>query len=48
MGQKYYAYGKQRDTGSVVTEHKFTGPKGLPLEASWCCAAGEAGFAPEG
>ena len=44
--QKYYAYGKQRDTGSVVTEHKFTGPKGLPLEVGWCAAAGEAFAAP--
>ncbi len=25
--QKYYAYGKQRDTGPVVTDHKFTGQK---------------------
>jgi len=25
--QKYYAYGRQRDTGPVVTDHKFTGQK---------------------
>jgi len=25
--QKYRAYGKQRDTGAVVTDHKFTGQK---------------------
>jgi hypothetical protein len=25
--QKYFAYGRQRDTGPVVTDHKFTGQK---------------------
>ena len=25
--QQYYAYGRQRDTGPVVTDHKFTGQK---------------------
>ena len=25
--QKYFAYGKQRDTGPVVTDHRFTGQK---------------------
>ncbi len=25
--QKYYAYGKQRDSGTVLTDHRFTGQK---------------------
>ena len=25
--QRYYAYGKQRDAGPVVTDHRFTGQK---------------------
>jgi RHS repeat-associated protein len=28
--QRYRAYGRQRDTGPVVTDHKFTAPSGHP------------------